>query len=112
MPDMLFILLLALLLFGPKKIPEITRQLARFKKATDDVKAQLEAGLREIEAEAQKVIPSGSTDLNSVVNPLARIRDEVSAAIVGNVGAPDRGQRDAHVAQTRDDVKVEIKQSV
>jgi Sec-independent protein translocase protein TatA len=41
MPDMLFIMLLAVLLFGPKKLPEVARQIARFKNARDNLKAQL-----------------------------------------------------------------------
>jgi TatA/E family protein of Tat protein translocase len=30
MPDVLFILVLALVIFGPKKLPEIMRQVAKF----------------------------------------------------------------------------------
>lgn len=43
---MLFIFLLALIVFGPKKLPELARQLgkimAEFKRATNDFKYQLE----------------------------------------------------------------------
>jgi sec-independent protein translocase protein TatB len=46
MPEMLFIFLMALLVFGPKKLPELARQLgkimAEFKRATNDFKYQLE----------------------------------------------------------------------
>lgn len=41
-PEMLVILVVGLIFFGPKKLPDIARQLgkgvAEFKKATDDVK--------------------------------------------------------------------------
>ena len=44
---MLFILLLALILFGPKRLPEIARQVgkfvAEFKRASNDFKYQLQA---------------------------------------------------------------------
>src|SRR6266516_3490189 len=45
--DMLFILLLVLILFGPKRLPEIARQIgkfvAEFKRASNDFKYQLQA---------------------------------------------------------------------
>jgi TatA/E family protein of Tat protein translocase len=53
MPEMIFIFLLALIIFGPKKLPEIGRQfgraLAEFKRASDDFKSQLETEIRQIE---------------------------------------------------------------
>jgi sec-independent protein translocase protein TatB len=53
--EMLFIFLLALIVFGPKKLPEIGRQigkaLAEFKRASNEFKSQLEAEMRQIEIE-------------------------------------------------------------
>jgi sec-independent protein translocase protein TatB len=53
--EMIFIFLLALLLFGPKKLPEIGRQigkaLAEFKRASNEFKSQLETEMRQIEIE-------------------------------------------------------------
>ncbi len=53
--EMLFIFLFALIIFGPKKLPEIGRQigkaLAEFKRASNDFKSQLEAEMRNIEIE-------------------------------------------------------------
>jgi sec-independent protein translocase protein TatB len=55
LPEMMFIFLLALLLFGPKKLPEIGRQigkaLAEFKRASNEFKSQLETEIRQIEVE-------------------------------------------------------------
>ncbi len=55
MPDILFILLLALIIFGPKRLPEIARQvakyLAQFRVMRDDLKRQLESELLNIELE-------------------------------------------------------------
>ena len=46
MPEMIFILVLALLLFGPKKLPEIGKQvgkaLGEFKRASNDLKRTIE----------------------------------------------------------------------
>lgn len=54
-PEMIFIFLLALLVFGPKKLPEVGRQigkaLAEFKRASNEFKSQLETEIRNLELE-------------------------------------------------------------
>ncbi len=54
-PEMIFIFLLALILFGPKKLPEIGRQLGRalgdFKRASNEFKQQFDEEIRNIEVE-------------------------------------------------------------
>src|SRR5438128_2842471 len=46
-PEMIFIFLLALIIFGPKKLPEIGRQVGKIlnevKRASSDFKAQIES---------------------------------------------------------------------
>lgn len=59
MPEMLFIALLALIVFGPKRLPELARQfgkiMAEFKRATNDFKYQIENEIEQMEiAERQK----------------------------------------------------------
>ena len=53
--EMIFLFFLALIIFGPKKLPEIGRQvgkaLAEFKRASNEFKSQLEAEMRQIEFE-------------------------------------------------------------
>lgn len=53
--EMFFIFLLALIIFGPKKLPEIGRQigkaLAEFKRYSNDFKYQLESEVRQWEIE-------------------------------------------------------------
>ncbi len=56
--EMIFIFLLALLIFGPKKMPEIGRQigraLAEFRRASNEFKAQIETEIQNLETEAGK----------------------------------------------------------
>jgi len=56
MPELVVILVIALIVFGPKKLPELAKTLAKgmaeLKKATEDVKESLEAD--ETLKEAQK----------------------------------------------------------
>ena len=46
-PEMIFLFLFALILFGPKKLPEIGRQIGRalneFKRASNEFKSQIES---------------------------------------------------------------------
>ena len=64
---MAFLFLMALLLFGPKKMPEIGRQLGRalgeFKKASDHFKSQIEDEVRNLEVETAKVAAPENTIL-------------------------------------------------
>lgn len=64
-PEMLFLVLLAFLLFGPKKLPEIGRKigrsLAEFKRASNELKGQLENEMRLLEAEDRKNLATIST---------------------------------------------------
>jgi sec-independent protein translocase protein TatB len=54
-PEMIFIFVLALIIFGPKKMPEIGRQigraLAEFRRASNEFKAQIETEIRQMEVE-------------------------------------------------------------
>jgi Tat protein translocase TatB subunit len=69
MPEMIFIFLLALVVVGPKRLPELARQLgkymAEFKRASNEFKNQLETEMMNIElderakkqAQAAKTLP-------------------------------------------------------
>ena len=50
MPEMLIILVIALIIFGPRKLPELGRSLgkslAEFKKASNELKSTLEEEIR------------------------------------------------------------------
>jgi sec-independent protein translocase protein TatB len=58
MPDVLFILVLALVIFGPKKLPEVMRQIAKFiaqfRVMRDDLKRQIEGEMLKIELEEKQ----------------------------------------------------------
>jgi sec-independent protein translocase protein TatB len=73
MPDTLFILLLALVILGPKKLPEIARQIAKyvaqFRQMSNDFKRQLEGEMLKIELE-EKQVPAKSYQLAATNHPL------------------------------------------
>ena len=55
LPEMIFIFLVALIIFGPRKLPEIGRQIgkamAEFKRASNEFKYQIESEMRNLELE-------------------------------------------------------------
>ena len=61
MPELIVIFVIALIIFGPKKLPDLGRALGRglseFKKASEELKAGIEAEVRAAE-EKEKPAPS------------------------------------------------------
>ena len=59
LPELLLIFVVALIVFGPKRLPEIGRTLGKalgeFKKATDDLKTTIE---REVRVDELRQIPA------------------------------------------------------
>ena len=70
--EMIFLFFLALLIFGPKKLPEIGRQVGRalneFKRASDEFKSQIQSEINKIDVEehVQTILPPISEPVGSV----------------------------------------------
>src|SRR5580704_2911747 len=58
-PEMIFIFLLALVLFGPKKLPELGRTLGKamteFRRASNDLKSSFEREMQNLERETESI---------------------------------------------------------
>jgi TatA/E family protein of Tat protein translocase len=69
LPEMLLILAVALIVFGPKKLPEVGRSLGKalreFKKSTEEIKSKLE---EQINAEEFKDIQNDIKDIKKDLN--------------------------------------------
>jgi sec-independent protein translocase protein TatB len=67
MTEMIFLVVLALLLFGPKKLPEIGRQIGKamgeFKRASHEFQSQLNDEVRQFELETEL------KDLQNTISP-------------------------------------------
>ncbi len=82
--DTLFIVVIALIVFGPKKLPEISRQVGKllyeFRKASNDFKFQIEEELRASEqAERQKEL-SAQAAASQPATPVAITAGETVSA--------------------------------
>ena len=106
--DSAVIFFIALLLFGPKKLPELARQLGKlmgeFRRASNDFRMQMEDELRISEqAERQKQIaaleaaaPSAATDLPAVTQEL---EPHPHAMLSGPAPVPDSSAATHDIAE-------------
>lgn len=65
--ELFFIFVLALILFGPRKLPEIGRYIgkamAEFRRAKSEFTAQIENEVRQLEEESKRMLPAETIDL-------------------------------------------------
>lgn len=72
--EMIFIFFLALILFGPKKMPEIGRQVARFlnefRRASNEFRSQIESEINSLDSSIprQQILPPLQAPLGSLAN--------------------------------------------
>jgi sec-independent protein translocase protein TatB len=82
LPDTIFIFIVALIIFGPKKLPEMAKQLGKlmgeFRRASNEFKFQIEEELRQAEMtghtkdlDAGPVIQPPATQLPETAQPSA-----------------------------------------
>ena len=87
MPEMLIILVIALIIFGPRKLPELGRSLgkslAEFKRASNELKNTLEEEIRLDEhratqeaAKAKEAPPPAASSGPGVETPVAHDHDD------------------------------------
>ncbi len=96
--ELIFIFVLALLLFGPKKLPEIGRTLAKamndFKSASNEFKSTLEAEVAKLDEETRL----GET-IESIRNPMQSIVAR-GQAMLNEAISPEQSRMDAHARET------------
>lgn len=101
MPELIVILVIALIVIGPQKLPDIARSLgkglAEFKRASDDFQRNLAEEVRNLDEkekagkEAQAGESEGPRDLAADVKAF---EDEASEAAPAGKEAPDDGRGD------------------
>lgn len=85
-PEMIFIFFLALIIFGPKKLPEIGRQIGKalneFKRASNEFKSQIEAEINNLEIEnpRQTILPPAQPPVGAITAGNHESSPEVNSA--------------------------------
>ncbi|MGD9097289.1 MAG: twin-arginine translocase TatA/TatE family subunit [Desulfobacterales bacterium] len=81
MPEMILILAIALIVIGPKKLPDLAKSLGRamneFKKATREIKESIDVGddLKDV----KKSFDDLNADIKTSVNPLNSVSPDTAA---------------------------------
>lgn len=70
-PEMIFLFLLALLIFGPKKLPEVGKQIGRalneFKRASNEFKSQIENEIAQLDRETEpQILPPSEPPVGAI----------------------------------------------
>jgi len=85
-PEMIFIFLLALIIFGPKKLPEIGRQIGKalneFKRASNEFKSQIESEINSLDVEIprQTILPPAQPPAGAIAAGNHESSPEVNSA--------------------------------
>jgi sec-independent protein translocase protein TatB len=84
--ETIFLFFLALIVFGPKKLPEIARQVGKymneFKRASNEFKAQIEQEISNLEVEQRQTILPPSPPPEGATSRTLNAASEVSATEV------------------------------
>jgi sec-independent protein translocase protein TatB len=110
--ETIFLFFLALIIFGPKKLPEIARQVGKymneFRRASNEFKAQIEQEIAHIEVENHKqtILPPNPPVPGVTSRTAAGISSEVTYAEAANTTeAPVPSDQATLAASSEDPVK-------
>ena len=91
-PEMIFIFILALLVFGPRKLPELGRTLgkalAEFRRASNELRTVVEDEMRELDRQAEALKRETEKAIQPVSDALNSVEDTVSRTIAPPADSP------------------------
>jgi TatA/E family protein of Tat protein translocase len=109
MPEIILILAIALIVLGPKKLPEIAKSLGRgiaeFKKATQDFKENLE--VEDDLKEARDTIKGVKRDLEDTVRKSVHVSPTITPPVADAVSEDDLEDTDEEPAEGGSEASVE-----
>jgi sec-independent protein translocase protein TatB len=120
--DTIFLFFLALILFGPKKLPEMARQagklLAELRRASNEFRSQIETEIAHLEVEKKQTIlppspPPQGTVASLSVNPVesAPVQPESPDTLAGSTAESGPLHADAVDVNSSDSTPVDLNPS-
>ena len=120
--DTVFLFFLALILFGPKKLPEMARQagklLAELRRASNEFRSQIETEIAHLEVEKKQTIlppspPPQGTVASLSVNPAesAPVQHESPDTLAGSTAESAPLHADSVVVNSNDSTPVDLNPS-
>jgi TatA/E family protein of Tat protein translocase len=107
-PHLIVLFIVALIVFGPEKLPELARNLgkwtAEFKRVTGDMRSTLDEHMRELEREANErriSSPTPAKDASAALPPAANASAAKSAEKSASVDAADTPANTAETVSSR-----------
>jgi sec-independent protein translocase protein TatA len=98
-PELIIIFVVALLVFGPRKLPELGRSLGRglseFKRASNDLRATLDDEIRDEERRTALTTPSPAAPDPAVPPPASSMNAEVHDDVDSHPDTVARGHHPA-----------------
>jgi sec-independent protein translocase protein TatB len=93
--ETIFLFFLALIIFGPKKLPEIARQVGKalneFRRASNEFKSQLESEISQLEVENhQQILPPSEPPKGAVANSPLTLEHTISPPLSLETGSEPR----------------------
>ena len=91
-PELLLIFGLALVVIGPKRLPDIARALGRgfteFKRATDELKSSFNEEVRQADIRDQLLGKGKMTPPDASYDPYQNANNDLPSGVVNKAGAP------------------------
>lgn len=91
-PHLIIIFIVALVVFGPQKLPELARNfgkiMAEFKRATADLRGTFEDHLRELERESQALEQKKLEAANAAAAPPGSVSASTASAVPPDASPP------------------------
>ena len=103
-PELIFIFVLALLIFGPRKLPELGRTLGKalgeFRKASTELRVAMEEEMRELERQGREIETQAQETVQPAEGALPRGEEPVGSGTIAPPEPVGTASESSHAEET------------